>query len=82
MSPVLLIGAETATGLRCILNAIPPTLAHARRRADRTAHLLGAHADPWTWAGGRVVVVDAATRKLLAVSRVRSTLARKGGVFA
>jgi ABC-type sulfate transport system permease component len=78
MNPVLLIIAETATSLRCVLNAIPPSLADARRRADRAAYLLGVHGDPWTWQGGRVVVLEAATRKLLAVSRVRSTQARKG----
>jgi hypothetical protein len=82
MNPVLLISAETATGMKCILNGIPSTLADARRRADRAAHLLGTHGDPWTWSGGRVVVIDAATREKLAVSRVRSRQARKGGVFA
>ena len=77
---VLLIGAETATGMRCILNRVPADLANARRRAERAAHLLGVHADPWLWAGGRVVVVDAESRKLLAVVRVRTKLARKGVV--
>lgn len=66
---VYVISATGASGRRFQFNGIPRDENHARTRAARAASLLSRSNSP-EWAGGRVVVHDATSRKLVAVVRV------------
>ena len=70
------MGVENAFGTRFQFSGIPRDERHARSRAARVAVLMS-RADPSEWAGGRVVVHDAVTRKLVAVVRVPSRIVAK-----
>ena len=66
----LVIRAEDTAGRIFELRSAPRDEAHAAGMANRIAGLLGAIGDPEQWRGCKVAVVEAVSRRLVAVVRI------------